>query len=64
MKNTKQQFTIEETDRNGRLIATISGIGRNRGTWDSSCHSMSTACRWLREIRAQFSGRHFRISKD
>lgn len=38
-------YEIEEIDAAGRTIATISGIGRNRGTLDTAAHSRKAPLR-------------------
>lgn len=57
-------YYIEEVDTNGKIVATISGIGRNQGTWDAACYTLSTAKRWLKEMRSKFPQRFFQIGTN
>ena len=57
----KKQYEVEEIDASGRLIATISGFGRNAGTLDTAAASRATANRWLREMRTKHPARFFRV---
>lgn len=56
------KFQIEEIDNAGNFIARISGMGRNRGTWDSACNSRRTAQRWLAKLRKLHPSRKFTIA--
>lgn len=60
----RKPYYVEELDANGSLIGIISGIGRNKGTWDSACYSLATARRWLREMRSDFPSRFFQIGTN
>lgn len=57
-------YYIEETNANGQIIATVSGIGKNQGTWDSACYSLATARRWLKQLRSEFPTRSFQIGTN
>ena len=41
--------------KDGKRIATISGCGRNKGTWDSA-HSRRTPKRYAQEMNAKKDG--------
>lgn len=57
----KPSFYIEQVDHSGALIAVISGMGRNRGTWDSAANSLRTAQRWLSQLRKENPTNLYRI---
>lgn len=54
-------FCVVELDTAGRFLATVSGCGRNRGTWDSEAHSRRTAQRWAAGLRRQYPSRRFAV---
>lgn len=58
-----KRYQIEQTDKAGNHIATVSGIGRNRGTLDTQCFTRSTARRWLREMRRIHPGNSYAIAE-
>ena len=43
-------YCVVKYTKNGRFLATISGMCRNRGTWDTT-HSKRTAQRYARQCR-------------
>jgi hypothetical protein len=59
--NTTTRYQIVERNCRGLLLWSVAGLGRNRGTWDSTCSSRSTARRWLRQLRKEFPLRHWHI---
>lgn len=60
MKSTTLYQIVELTSR-GMRFAAVAGLGRNRGTWDTTCASRSTARRWLRQLRKEHPCRHWTI---
>ena len=59
-----KSFYIEAVSPTGQVVAVISGIGKNKGTWDAACYTLSTAKRWLRNMRAEFPSRLFQIGTN
>lgn len=49
--NTFDPYYVIQRTKAGKFIACMSGMGRNRNTWDSS-HSKLTAQRHARQLRA------------
>jgi hypothetical protein len=45
-------YYVVQYDLDGKFGAVISGMGRNKGTWDAS-HSKRTAQRHARRLRAK-----------
>ena len=45
--------------KDGRFVGTMAGLGRNKGTWDSS-HSKSAAYRHARELNQERDGYTYR----
>ena len=35
----------------GRFVGSVSGMGRNAGTWNSTAKSLRTAQRWAKQFR-------------
>lgn len=58
---TTTRYQIVEYTHTGMLFASVAGLGRNRGTWDSTCASLSTARRWLRQLQKELPLRHWKI---
>lgn len=48
----------------GITIAVMSGMGRNKGTWDACAKSKRTAYRWLKQIRAMYPERKFAVESE
>jgi hypothetical protein len=46
----RTQYYVEAINHEGERYV-VSGMGRNRGTWDSAANSKRTAQRWARELR-------------
>jgi hypothetical protein len=47
----------------GRFVAVVAGLGRNRGTWDSS-HSRSAAYRHARRLNRERDGYTYRVVNE
>lgn len=43
-------YQVIQCDLQGRFVAIVSGLGRHRGTWDST-HSRSTAYRHAKALQ-------------
>lgn len=54
------RYYVAEFTKDGKLIAVISGLGKNRGRWDAD-HSRSAAYRHARILRQENPGRVFRV---
>jgi hypothetical protein len=54
-KDSSGPWVVGVFQKDGTRIATLSGAGRNRGTWDSQ-HSRSAAYRIAREMNALGDG--------
>lgn len=59
--NSKQFWAVGQYDLSGKRIATISGMGRNKGTWDSTAESKRTAQRWAAECRRDDKNHLYRV---
>jgi len=44
----------------GQIVSTISGMGRNKGTWDT-CHSRSAAYRHAKALKEKYPERTFKV---
>lgn len=44
-------FEIYKFSKDGLLLGVVSGMGRNKGTWNSVAYSLRTAQRWLMQCR-------------
>ena len=44
-------FEIHKFSKDGSFLGIVSGMGRNKGTWDSAAYSLRTAQRWLAQCR-------------
>lgn len=53
-------YQVVQYTHGGQFRAVISGLGRNRGTWDS-CHSRRTARRHAKRLRAEHPGFAYRV---
>lgn len=42
---------VKYTKLTGVFIGVVSGMGRNKGTWDAEANSRRTAQRWAAELR-------------
>lgn len=58
--NAMSRYYVAEFTEDGKLIAVISGLGKNRGRWDAD-HSRSAAYRHARILRQENPGRVFRV---
>lgn len=45
-------YQVIQCDLQGRFIAVVAGLGRHRGTWDST-HSRSTAYRHAKALQTE-----------
>lgn len=44
-------FEVHKYSKDGAFLGVVCGMGRNRGTWDSTAWSIHTARRWLQQCR-------------
>lgn len=44
-------FEIHKFSKDGLFLGVVSGMGRNKGTWDAAAYSLRTAQRWLMQCR-------------
>jgi len=58
--NAMSRYYVAEFTKDGKLIAVISGLGKNRDRWDAD-HSRSAAYRYARILRQAHPGRVFRV---
>ena len=56
-----QTYCVEQYDKTGAFVGVVSGLGRNRGTWDSE-HSKRTAQRYAALLRKEKPGYRFTVS--
>lgn len=52
----KQEYQVCKYSKQGEFLGVVSGMGRNKGTWDSTAHSKRTAQRWLKLCRDDNDG--------
>lgn len=52
----KQEFQVCKYTKQGEFIGVVSGMGRNKGTWNSTAKSKRTAQRWLKMLREDSDG--------
>ena len=48
--------------KDGRFVGAMAGLGRNKGTWDSS-HSRSAACHYARQLNRERDGYTYRAQE-
>lgn len=58
-----QTYCVEMYSRAGAFLGVVSGMGRNRGTWDSEAQSKRTAQRWARICRTDDPVHVYRVSE-
>lgn len=51
---------VAQYDKDGRRLATVSGMGRHKGTWDSA-HSQRTAQRHAAKLRREDKTHDYRV---
>lgn len=57
-----QTYAVCKYSTNGAFIGIVSGMGRNRGTWDSQ-HSKRTAQRYAALLRKEDKGHMFKVEE-
>lgn len=55
---------VKYTKLMGVFIGVVSGIGRNKGTWDAEAKSRRTAQRWARELRREDPEHNYRVEES
>jgi hypothetical protein len=56
------RYSVVEYTKKGEFVATISGMGRNAGTWDSS-HSRRTAQKYAAQLRRENKDRVYKVEE-
>lgn len=59
----QQEFQVCKYSKQGEFLGVVSGMGRNKGTWDSTAKSKRTAQRWLKMLRDDNDGFSYDIQE-
>lgn len=59
-----ERYCVVEVTPQGKFVAVISGMGRNKGTWDASTDSRRTAQRWAAQLRREYPDSRFRVEPN
>ena len=57
------RYNVIQRTKTGEFVAIVSGMGRNRGTWDSD-HSRSAAYRHARQCRQDDPANHYTVEPE
>jgi hypothetical protein len=55
---------VKYTKLMGVFIGVVSGMGRNKGTWDAEAKSRRTAQRWAAELRREDPEHDYRVEES
>lgn len=55
---------VKYTKLMGVFIGVVSGMGRNKGTWDAEAKSRRTAQRWAAELRRKDPDHEYRVEES
>lgn len=58
------EYVVVKYKPNGEFIGVMSGMGRNKGTWDSNARSRRTAQRWAAELRREDPEHDYRVEES
>jgi hypothetical protein len=56
-------YEVVELSRSGKTISVISGMGKNKGTWNT-CHSRSAAYKNAKALRQEHPERVFKVVRQ
>lgn len=58
------EYVVVRYKPTGEFVGVISGMGRNKGTWDSNARSRRTAQRWAQELRLEDPVHEYRVEES